>query len=68
MRAAIGRTGTHSMGADASRAHLLLEDDSPWRPLCRFFEGAALHLGAEIEAARNRLEDGAHRARPCRRL
>ena len=62
MRAAIGRTGTHSMGADASRAHLLLEDDSPWRPLCRFFEGAALHLGAEIEAARNRLEDGAHRA------
>ncbi|HEX2414666.1 MAG TPA: LuxR C-terminal-related transcriptional regulator [Thermoleophilaceae bacterium] len=62
MRAAIGRTGTRRMAANASRAHLLLEDDSPWRPLCRFFEGAALHLGADFEMARTRLEDGAHRA------
>jgi LuxR family maltose regulon positive regulatory protein len=62
MRAGIGRQGVRPMGADAAHAHALLEEDSPWRPLCRFFEGAALHLGGDIDAARVRLEDGAHRA------
>ena len=62
MRAGIGRAGVRHMGADAAHAHALLEEGSPWRPLCRFFEGSALHLGGDIDAARARLEDGAHRA------
>ncbi len=62
MRAGIGRGGVRRMAADASRAHALLEESSAWRPLARFFEGAALHLGGDADAARVLLEEGAHRA------
>jgi LuxR family transcriptional regulator, maltose regulon positive regulatory protein len=62
MRAGIGRHGLRHMAADAARAHTLLEEHSTWRPLCRFFEGVALHLDGEMEGARHRLADGAYRA------
>ena len=62
MRAGIGRRGVRRMAADASRAYALLEENSAWRPLARFFEGAALHLGGDADAARVLLEEGAHGA------
>jgi LuxR family transcriptional regulator, maltose regulon positive regulatory protein len=65
MQAGIGRAGVQRMGADASRAHALLEESSAWRPLARFFEGAALHLGGHGDSARVLLEEGAHRAAVC---
>ena len=62
MDAGIAREGVARMGADALRAHELLAPGSPWRPLCMFFEGSALHLTANRGEAAVRLEDGAHRA------
>ena len=62
MDAGIAREGVARMAADALRAHELLAPGSPWRPLCMFFEGSALHLTAKRAEAALRLEDGAHRA------
>ena len=62
MDAGIAREGVARMAADALRAHELLAPGSPWRPLCMFFEGSALHLTANRGEAALRLEDGAHRA------
>jgi LuxR family maltose regulon positive regulatory protein len=53
--------GVARMGEDAARAYALLADDSPWRSLCRFIEGVALHLAGDREAARGTLEGGARR-------
>jgi LuxR family transcriptional regulator, maltose regulon positive regulatory protein len=62
LRAATGRHGVMQMGIDASSARRLLEDDSPWHPLCLFFEGVARHLTGDGVGAREALQDGAHRA------
>ncbi len=62
MQAAIGRQGVEKMGSDAARARTLLDADSPWNPLCLFFEGVALHLAGERAIARERLQEAAHRA------
>jgi LuxR family transcriptional regulator, maltose regulon positive regulatory protein len=62
MEAALGQRGVAQMGSDASRARALLEHDSPWHPICLFFEGAALHLTGDRAPARQQLQEGAHRA------
>ena len=62
MQAAIGRQGVAKMGSDAARARTLLDADSPWNPLCLFYEGVALHLTGERARARERLQEAAHRA------
>ncbi|MET0513527.1 MAG: LuxR C-terminal-related transcriptional regulator [Thermoleophilaceae bacterium] len=62
MQAAIGREGVAKMGSDAARARILLDADSPWNPLCLFYEGVALHLTGERARARERLQEAAHRA------
>jgi LuxR family maltose regulon positive regulatory protein len=62
MDAAIARHGVARMGTDARRAHELLGPGSPWRTVCLFLDGVALHLGGEREEAAARLQDGAHRA------
>ena len=61
MRAGSARMGITRMGSDASLAHRLLDANSPWRPLCLLFEGVARHLAGDRDAARQRLQDGAHR-------
>ena len=50
MRAWIGRAEVGQIGADATRAETLLEAKSPWRPLCGFLRGVALHLEGDPEA------------------
>ena len=62
MQAWIGRAGIGQIGADAARAETLLEPKSPWRPLCGFLRGAALHLAGDPEPARLLLEEAGHRA------
>ena len=62
MDAAIGRGSPAEMVAGAASARELLDDSSPWLPLCRLLEGVGLHLGGERDAAIDRLQDGAHRA------
>jgi LuxR family maltose regulon positive regulatory protein len=62
MRAGIGRHGVAEMGRGAAHAHELLDESSPWRPLCRLLQGVALHLAGKPEEARDRLQEGAHRA------
>jgi LuxR family maltose regulon positive regulatory protein len=61
MRAGSARQGLTRMGSDAALAHRLLEARSPWRPLCLLFEGVARHLTGDRDAAREQLQDAAHR-------
>jgi LuxR family transcriptional regulator, maltose regulon positive regulatory protein len=62
MRAGTGRRGVAEMRADATLAHELLDESSPWRPVCGLLQGVALHLSGERDAALDRLQDAAHRA------
>jgi LuxR family transcriptional regulator, maltose regulon positive regulatory protein len=62
MRAGIARRGLAEMGEDAARAEQLFDEGSPWRPLCRLFQGVALQLTGERDEALERLQDGAHRS------
>jgi LuxR family transcriptional regulator, maltose regulon positive regulatory protein len=62
MEAALGRGGVARMGSDASHASALLEDGSPWHPVCLYFEGAARHLTGDRAVARQQLREGAHRS------
>jgi LuxR family transcriptional regulator, maltose regulon positive regulatory protein len=62
LRAGIGRQGVSQMKSDASMGRKLLEEGSPWHPLCLFFEGVARHLTGDRVGARHSLQDGAHRA------
>jgi LuxR family transcriptional regulator, maltose regulon positive regulatory protein len=62
MRAGIARRGVAEMGEDAVRADELLDNSSPWRPLCRLLQGVSLQLTGEHDEALERLQDGAHRA------
>jgi LuxR family transcriptional regulator, maltose regulon positive regulatory protein len=62
MHAGIGRRGVSAMGASAARAYQLLDEHSPWRPLCRHLQGVALHLTGERDEALDHLQEGAHRA------
>ena len=62
MHAAIAQQGVSRMGSDASRARALLEDVSPWHPVCLFLEGVSRHLAGDRSRARELLQEGAHRA------
>lgn len=62
MRAGIGRQGVTQMKIDAARGRNLLEEGSPWFPLCLFFEGVGRHLTGDRVGARASLQAGAHRA------
>jgi LuxR family maltose regulon positive regulatory protein len=62
LRATIGADGVEAMGREAALAFDEIPEGSPWRSLCRFFEGASLHLRDHPEEARARLEEGALRA------
>jgi LuxR family transcriptional regulator, maltose regulon positive regulatory protein len=62
MHAAIGSGSPAEIVARATRAHDLLDDGSPWLPLCRLLEGVGRHLAGERDAAIRSLQDGAHRA------
>jgi LuxR family maltose regulon positive regulatory protein len=62
MQAGMGRRGVAEMGASAARADELLEETSPWRPLCRLLQGVSLHLTGERDEALDRILEGAHRA------
>ena len=55
------REGVVRMGDDVADVYELLPDDSPWRSLCRFLEGTALHLSGDRERARPLLEEGYRR-------
>ena len=60
--AGIGRRGMAEIDSNAAHAEELLDESSPWRPLCALFRGVALHLMGNAHEARGRLEEGAHRA------
>lgn len=58
LRATIGMDGIDGVGRDATRAAGLVPEQSPWRALCHFFQGASLHLLGHSDAARQRLVEG----------
>jgi LuxR family transcriptional regulator, maltose regulon positive regulatory protein len=62
MHAAIGAGSPAEIVAGATRARDLLDDGSPWLPLCWFLEGVGRHLAGERDAAIGRLQAGAHHA------
>lgn len=57
--AIVGRAGVKGMREAASRACALEPKDSPWRPICLFLRGTALHLTGERAAATRNLEEAA---------
>lgn len=59
--AGCARRGIAPMLGDARAALDLLPEGDRWKSLCRFIEGAAMHLGDDLSAARKALEDGARR-------
>jgi LuxR family transcriptional regulator, maltose regulon positive regulatory protein len=62
MKAGIGRPGMADIDSNAARAAELLAESSQWRSLCALLRGVALHLMGITGEARERLEEGAHRA------
>ena len=62
MEAGIGRRGMAAIDASAAHARGLLDEASPWRPLCALLQGVAIHLTGDPGAARMPLQEGAHRA------
>jgi LuxR family maltose regulon positive regulatory protein len=58
--AAVARHGVRRMGEDASRAYELEPEGSPWRALCRLYQGVASHLAGEPDRARRLLDDAVH--------
>jgi len=59
IEAIVARAGVGGMGEAARRACELEPEDSPWRPLCLFLRGTALHLSGDPESAVRLLDDGA---------
>jgi len=57
--AIVGRAGVDGMGEAAERAYELEPDDSPWRPICLFLRGTALHLTGDRAGAVRLLDEGA---------
>jgi LuxR family maltose regulon positive regulatory protein len=62
MRAVVADGGVTSLGRDAARAFEHLPEDSPWRALCCFLQGAAAYLSGTGDDAESLLEEGARRA------
>ncbi|HUA69969.1 MAG TPA: LuxR C-terminal-related transcriptional regulator [Solirubrobacteraceae bacterium] len=59
IEAIVGRAGVGGMGEAAERACKLEPEDSPWRPLCLFLRGTALHLAGNPASAVRLLDEGA---------
>jgi LuxR family transcriptional regulator, maltose regulon positive regulatory protein len=59
IEAIVGRAGVDGMGEAAERAYELEPDDSPWRPICLFLRGTALHLTGDRAGAVRLLDEGA---------
>ena len=59
VRAAIGREGIAQTARDAASARSMAEPDSVWFAVSCFLEGAALHLLGDLDAAAERLDEGA---------
>ena len=59
IEAIVGRTGVVGMGEAAERAYELEPEDSPWRPMCLFLRGTALHLAGDRAGAVKLLDEGA---------
>ncbi|HSO98083.1 MAG TPA: LuxR C-terminal-related transcriptional regulator [Solirubrobacteraceae bacterium] len=57
IEAMVARAGIAEMGAAARRGCELEPPDSPWRPVCLFLRGTALHLTGERAAADRLLEE-----------
>jgi LuxR family maltose regulon positive regulatory protein len=53
------RAGLDVMASAATRAYESEPADSPWRPICSYLRGAALHLAGERCEAATVLEEGA---------
>ncbi len=59
IEAMASRRGVIGMGEGAGRICELEPDDSPWRPICLFLRGAALHLSGDQAGAVRLLDEGA---------
>jgi LuxR family maltose regulon positive regulatory protein len=59
IEAMVGPAGVGDMGEAAGRAYDLEPDDSPWRPVCLFLRGTALHLSGDRAGAVRLLDEGA---------
>ena len=59
IEAIVGRAGVGGMGEAAERAYELEPEDSPWRPICLFLRGTALHLTGDRAGAVRLLDEGA---------
>lgn len=61
IEAAAAKDGPAQMVRDAARAYQLEPDHSPWRGICRWLGGTALHLAGDPDAAVAALREGADR-------
>jgi LuxR family transcriptional regulator, maltose regulon positive regulatory protein len=59
IEAIVGRAGVGGMGEAAQRAWELEPEDSPWRPVCLFLRGTAVHLSGDPASAVRLLDEGA---------
>jgi LuxR family transcriptional regulator, maltose regulon positive regulatory protein len=59
LEAVVGRDGVRGMGDAARRATELASPDSPWRPVCLFLRGTAIHLAGDRAGAVPILEEAA---------
>ncbi|MBV8219900.1 MAG: hypothetical protein JO325_15660, partial [Solirubrobacterales bacterium] len=59
LEAVIGRDGVSGMKRAATRACELASPDSPWRPVCLFLRGTAIHLTGDRAGAAPILEEAA---------
>jgi LuxR family maltose regulon positive regulatory protein len=58
----VAREGIVRMGEDATSAFELESEHSPWRAVCRLYQGISSHLTGEPVRARELLDDGVHRS------
>jgi LuxR family transcriptional regulator, maltose regulon positive regulatory protein len=62
IEAVVARHGIGRMGEDATRAFELEPEHSPWRAVCRLYQGIASHLTGDPIRAHELLDDGVHRS------
>jgi LuxR family maltose regulon positive regulatory protein len=62
IEAVAARHGIVRMGEDATRAFELEPEHTPWRAVCRLYQGIAAHLTGDAIRARELLDDGVRRS------
>jgi LuxR family transcriptional regulator, maltose regulon positive regulatory protein len=60
--ACVARHGMVRMGREAAKAYELESAQSPWRAVCRLYQGVAAQLTGDTVRARELLDDGLHRS------